>query len=166
MKKLPLLHLLLINDSVVASLGFIPHIYETLIKYDLLHHFQLWFSESIFPCYENWNVREQKPRKREYHLVSFCIHHSALQSAQVCLENVSPHQFWSIANNFPDLVSRLHVQIRLMGNFGLNGGMEFHGFPTLMVPIVFSARRVSKTLVISSLIVQNSKITLNLCGLI
>ena len=35
------------------------------------------------------------------------------------LENVSPHQFWSIMNNF--LVSRLHVQIRLVGNCGLHG---------------------------------------------
>ena len=39
--------------------------------------------------------------------------------------------------------------------------VEFHGFPTLMVPIVFPARRVSKILVISSLIAQNSKIILN-----
>ena len=36
----------------LASLGFIPRIYETLDKYDLFHDFQLWFSESIFPCYE------------------------------------------------------------------------------------------------------------------
>ena len=33
--------------------------------------------------------------------------------------------------------------------------VEFHDFPTLMVPNVFSARRVSKILVNSSLIVQN-----------
>ena len=26
--------------------------------------------------------------------------------------------FWSISNQYPDLVTRLHVQIRLMGNFG------------------------------------------------
>ena len=28
---------------------------------------------------------------------------------------------WSIADRYPHLISRLHVQIRLMGNFGLNG---------------------------------------------
>ena len=33
-----------------------------------------------------------------------------------------PHQFWSIADLYPDLVGHLHVQIRLMGNFGINGG--------------------------------------------
>ena len=41
--------------------------------------------------------------------------------AQTCLENISPYQFWSTADHYPDSVSRLHVQIRLMGNFGLNG---------------------------------------------
>ena len=31
-----------------------------------------------------------------------------------------PQKFWSISSYYPDLVCRLHVQIRLMGNFGLN----------------------------------------------
>ena len=39
--------------------------------------------------------------------------------AQECLANVSPEQFWSIADNYQDLVKRLHVQIRLAGNFGV-----------------------------------------------
>ena len=46
-----------------------------------------------------------------------------MQIAHVCLENVSPHQFWSIRNNFQDLVSRLHVQIRLMGKCRQNDGI-------------------------------------------
>ena len=28
--------------------------------------------------------------------------------------------FWSISNQYPDLVTRLHVQVRLMGNFGFS----------------------------------------------
>ena len=57
--------------------------------------------------------------------IPFGTHHSAMQIAQVCLEKVSSHQFWSIANNFQDLVSRLHVQIRVMGNFGLSGAIPW-----------------------------------------
>ena len=45
--------------------------------------------------------------------------------AQECLANVSPEQFWSIADNYPDLVKCLHVQIRLAGNFGLNRGVPW-----------------------------------------
>ena len=33
---------------------------------------------------------------------------------------MSPKVFWSISNQYPDLVTRLHVQIRLMGNFGFS----------------------------------------------
>ena len=35
-----------------------------------------------------------------------------------------PDQLWPIADCHPDLVSCLHVQIRLMGNFGLNGNVR------------------------------------------
>ena len=34
--------------------------------------------------------------------------------------------FWSISNQYPDLACRLHVQTRLMGNFGLNGGITWN----------------------------------------
>ena len=47
--------------------------------------------------------------------------------AGACLENVPPLMFWAIADIYPDLVARRHVQVRLMaglmGNFGLNGGI-------------------------------------------
>ena len=33
--------------------------------------------------------------------------------------------FWAIADIYLDLVSRRHVQVRLMGNFGLNGGIPW-----------------------------------------
>ena len=39
------------------------------------------------------------------------------------LANVTPFHFWSLADHFPDLVSRLHVQVRLMGQFGPSGGI-------------------------------------------
>ena len=37
-----------------------------------------------------------------------------MRVAQACLENSSP-------DLYPDLVKHLHAQIRLMGNFGING---------------------------------------------
>ena len=47
--------------------------------------------------------------------------HPDMRVAHSCLENVSPFCFWSLANQFPDLFSRLHIQVRLPSNFGLNG---------------------------------------------
>ena len=48
-----------------------------------------------------------------------------MRVAQACLANISPYHFWPIADCYPDLVSRLHVQIRVKGNFGLNGGVPW-----------------------------------------
>ena len=48
-----------------------------------------------------------------------------MRVAQTCYENISLYHFWSIADHYPDLVSRLHVQIRLMGNFGLNSSVTW-----------------------------------------
>ena len=38
---------------------------------------------------------------------------------------MSIQQFWSIAYEYPDLVTRLHTQARLMGNFGLNASVPW-----------------------------------------
>ena len=56
---------------------------------------------------------------------SFLLDNPNLSLAQACLANVSPRMFLSISDQYPDLVCRLHVQIRLMGNFGLNGGIPW-----------------------------------------
>ena len=51
--------------------------------------------------------------------IDFVQKHPSFKFARTCLDNVSPQKFWSISDQYPDLVSRLHVQIRLMGNLGL-----------------------------------------------
>ena len=55
----------------------------------------------------------------------FIYGHSNMQIAQAGLENVSLHKFWSTSEQHPDLVSRLHIRTRLMGNFDLNGGIPW-----------------------------------------
>ena len=44
---------------------------------------------------------------------------------QTCFENISPSDFWSLADQYPDLVTRLHTQARLMGRFGLNDSVPW-----------------------------------------
>ena len=65
-----------------------------------------------------------------------------MRVAHACLENISPYQFWSIADLYLYLVRHLHAQIRLVGYFGLNGGAL--GLPILMVNFVFFAKKVRK----------------------
>ena len=45
--------------------------------------------------------------------------------AKFCLVNVPLSQLWSLANQFPDSVSRLLVHQRLIGNSGLK--KSYHG---------------------------------------
>ena len=51
------------------------------------------------------------------------LSHPNLDIARACLENVPPRMFWAITDIYPDLTARRHVQVRLMGNFDLNGGI-------------------------------------------
>ena len=51
---------------------------------------------------------------------NFVIAHPSYKLAETCLDLVSPLMFWSTSNQYPDLVTRLHVQIRLTGNVGFS----------------------------------------------
>ena len=59
---------------------------------------------------------------------NFVIAHPSYKFAETCLDVVSPHMFWSICNQYFDLATRLHVQIRLMGNFGFSACVPWTSF--------------------------------------
>ena len=44
---------------------------------------------------------------------------------QTCFESISPPDFWSLADEYSDLVTRLYTQARLMGSFRLNGSVPW-----------------------------------------
>ena len=131
-KMAPVVRLLFLSrvDSFfyasITPRGFLPSICDSLYKYNLFHYLESWFIESIFPTYTNWKtiVKTKILEKEVDNWYLFYIHHHRMRVAQACLENISPDQFWSIADLYPDLVRHLHVQIRLMGNFGINGGVS------------------------------------------
>ena len=112
-------------DASVASMRVLPSIIEALNMYDLYHFFVSSFHDSTFPTYSNWKcIVKTKVRNFEDNAwADYCVNHPGMHIAQACLKNVMPYQFWCLADNYPDLVSRMHIQIRLMGNFGLNGGV-------------------------------------------
>ena len=114
-------------DKDVKSTGILPSICEALNKYDLFNYFEIWFNSSTFTTYGNWkSVVKNKVRNLESRLwLEFCSGHPNIHVAQACLENVSPSKFWSLADLYPDLVSRLHTQVRLMGCLCLNGGIPW-----------------------------------------
>ena len=98
-------------DSGITSLGVLPSIAEALHKYELFDYFETWHDSSAFPNYTRWKktVREKIFDFERHAWDRFCESHPGMRVAHSCLENVPPFCFWPLANQFPDLVSRLHT---------------------------------------------------------
>ena len=110
-------------DKDVKSIGILLSICEALNKYDLFNYFEIWFNRSTFPTYGNWKSVIRDLENRLW--LEFYSGHPNRHVAQACLESISPTQFWSLADLYPDLVSRLHTQVRLMSNLCLNSGIPW-----------------------------------------
>ena len=110
------------SDVNIVSLGVLPSISEALHKYGLFSYFDSWLSDSVFPTYSQWkSIVKAKIRKSEVNTwKNFVIANPSYKLVETCLYLVSPQMFWSISNQYPDLVTRLHVHIGLMGNFGFS----------------------------------------------
>ena len=80
----------------------------------------MWFQNSISPTYTSWKLIVKRKIKdyEENAWLSFVSDHPNFQMAQSCLSKVSLEQFWAITTEYPDLVSRPRVQIKLMGWLG------------------------------------------------
>ena len=110
-------------DANIVSLGVLRSICETLHKYGLFSYFDSRFSDSVFPTCSQWKsiVKTKMQEFEENTWKNFVIAHLSYKLAETCLDlNVSPQMFWFIYNQYSDLVTRLHVQIRLMCNFGFS----------------------------------------------
>ena len=91
------------------------------------NHFDSWYRDSNLQTYVSWktSLKCKIWEFEENSWISFVHGHPNLSLAQACLVTVSQHMFWSITDQYPDLACRLHVHIRLMGNFGLNEGIPW-----------------------------------------
>ena len=114
-------------DKNITFIGVMLSISEVLVKYDLFQYFESWFNNSTFPTYTDWK-RTFRDRIQVFERDAwsqFCDCHPDIHVAQTCSESLSIQQFWSIADVYPDLLTRLHTQARLMGNFGLNASVPW-----------------------------------------
>ena len=83
------------------------------MKYDSFQYFESWFNNSTFPTYTDWKriVRDMIQVFERDAWYQFCGSHPDMHVVQTCFENVI-QQFWSIADDSPVLVTRLHAQER------------------------------------------------------
>ena len=114
-------------DTSIDSLGVLLSICDALKKYGLFCYFDQWFIDSSFPTYFTWKTTVYR-KIREFEANAwdtFISDHPDLCIAHDCLVNIPPRKFWSISEQFPDLVCCLHTQVTLMGSLGLNGGIPW-----------------------------------------
>ena len=86
------------------------------MKCDLFRYFKSWYNNSTFPSHENWKriVRDRIQVFENDVWLQFYDNHPDMHLIQTCFENISPPDFRSLADEYPDLVTRLHTQARLM----------------------------------------------------
>ena len=115
------------SDSDISSLGVLPSTAESLKKFDIFYYFETWYKNSIFPTYPNWKniVRDNILHFETSAWHSYCDTHPEMQIASSCLTSVIPFHFWFLADQIFPRLSRLHVQVRLMGQFGLSGSIPW-----------------------------------------
>ena len=152
-------------DKDVKSIGILLSICKALNQYDLFNYFEIWFNSSTFPKYGNWkSILKNKVHDLESRLwLEFCSGHPNMHVVQAYLENVSPSKFWSLEDLYPDLVSRLHTQVRLMGNLCLNGGIPWL-FKT-EGSLVIHAKKTQEQYITTLLSFSLLRIIIILCGL-
>ena len=91
------------------------------MKYDLFQCFKSWFDSSTFPTFTDWKivVRHMTQVFETDAWSLFCNSRPDMHGAQTCFgKHLS--KSWSITDEYPDQVTRLHMQAKFMDNFRLN----------------------------------------------
>ena len=116
-----------LRDPEIHSVGVITSLYVVVQKYELTHVIDEWFESGTFPLPGVWKkLIKRKIRAAEsekWHM--FCAGHPKFGLAGAAFTHISSYQYWSLTSDYPDLVKHFHLQMRIMGNFGLNGGVPW-----------------------------------------
>ena len=81
----------------------------------------------MFPSYYSWKriVNSKLFAIDRSRISSMALNHPSPYTYSLILKNTVPAKFWSLSSLFPDLVSKFRTQIRLIGSFGLQGGVPW-----------------------------------------
>ena len=110
-------------NSRFSSLGAIPNICESTIFFNILKTGSLILFSLPIPPGKKKLVKVKVCENEERIWAQYRLDHPSFQLPKIFLDNVNSPRFWSLAKDYPHLVSRLHTQTRSMCNFGLNAGV-------------------------------------------
>ena len=102
-------------DVNIISIGVLSSICEAPQKYDLFDHLKRGSTTVYSLCRQSGkSLRRRVSESQEGIWSDFCSSHPELKVAQGWLNNIHPYHFWSLVNQYPDLVKCLHSQVKLM----------------------------------------------------
>ena len=100
---------------------------QLLNKYDLSHHFTDWYHTGVFCSTMNGDKlsRSAFRVKKMCAWTEFAISHESVSKNVSAFADVTFETVWSITSEYPDLVPKRNLQLRLMGNLGLQSGIPW-----------------------------------------
>ena len=136
-------------DTRVQSidlLGVLPSICDALKEYGLFIYFDQWFIDSSFPTYFTWKTTVyRKFRGFDFNAWdTFITDHTDHPDRKLALRKTSSCKFWSISEQFPDLVCYVDTPVSLMGCLCLNGGIP--GLKNTEGTLCFICKQENETL--------------------
>ena len=124
--------------QLVFYLVFVMH-YVNMTCF-IISSFGIVIRHSPLTRSEKFIVKTKIREKENDEWLSYCQDHTGMHVAQTCLLNTLPRQFLFLADDY--LVSRLHIQVRIMGNFGFSGGVPW--LSHTQGALCFIAKKMSK----------------------
>ena len=124
-------------------------------KYSLSDYFDNWTRNKIFPSYFDWKriVKSRIAAHENNAWTEYASMHQDIEILNKTFSCMTINEFWEIVDRTPDLAFKRNLQIRLMGNFGLQ-----YGYRSLGVKRVYFVKTVTwKMFFISCLLPLNLK---------
>ena len=84
-------------------------------------------TQGFFLPYNEWKETVKKciKSKENVYWTEFAILHESVSKNVSAFAEVTFETFWSITSEYPDLVLKRNLQLRLMGNLGLQSGIPW-----------------------------------------
>ena len=104
--------------------GFIKDVVFFMHKYSLSDYLDNWTRNRIFPSYFDWKriVKSRIAAHENNAWTEYASVHQDIEILDKTFSCMANNEFWEIVYRIPDLAFKRNLQIRLMGNFGLQYG--------------------------------------------
>ena len=106
------------------SFCFIKDVVFFMHKYSLSDYFDNWTRNRIFPSYFDWKriVKSRIATHENNAWTEYASMHQDIEILNKTFSCMANNEFWEIVDRVPDLAFKRILQIRLMGNLGLQYG--------------------------------------------